>query len=41
MSYDKVNDEYSCHNNKKLKVIGKKIRKSKSEYELEISTTTI
>ncbi|MPQ65004.1 IS1182 family transposase, partial [Clostridium estertheticum] len=30
MNYDEINDEYTCHNNKKLKVIDNKIRKSKS-----------
>ena len=37
MNYDAVNDEYTCHNNKKLKVIGNKIRKSKSGYEASIT----
>jgi len=37
MNYDKVNDEYTCHNNKKLKVIDNKIRKSKSGYEASVT----
>ena len=37
MNYDEVNDEYTCHNNKKLKVIYNKIRKSKSGYEASVT----
>jgi transposase len=37
MSYDKEKDEYTCHNNKKLKLIGTKTRKSKSGYQAEIT----
>jgi transposase len=37
MNYDEVNDEYTCHNNKKLKVIDNKIRKSKSGYQASVT----
>ncbi|MBC8059696.1 MAG: IS1182 family transposase [Clostridiaceae bacterium] len=37
MAYDEEKDEYTCHNNNKLKPIGKTIRKSKSGYESEIT----
>jgi len=37
MIYDAINDEYTCHNNKKLKPIGTKIRKSKSGYEADVT----
>ena len=37
MAYDEEKDEYICHNDKKLKPVGKKIRKSKSGYEAEIT----
>ncbi|MDS0526759.1 IS1182 family transposase [Clostridium sp. SHJSY1] len=37
MIYDEINDEYTCHNNKKLKPIGTKIRKSKSGYEADVT----
>jgi len=37
MNYDEVNDEYTCHNNKKLNVIGNNIRKSKSGYEADVT----
>lgn len=33
MIYDELLDEYTCHNNKKLKFIKTKKRKSKSGYE--------
>lgn len=32
MIYDKVSDEYTCHNSKQLVVTGQKIRKSKNQY---------
>ncbi|MBC8061356.1 MAG: transposase, partial [Clostridiaceae bacterium] len=37
MAYDEEKDEYTCHNNKKLKPVGKTNRKSKSGYESEIT----
>ena len=37
MIYDEINDEYTCHNNKKLNVIGEYIRKSKSGYEADVT----
>ena len=37
MAYDEEKDEYTCHNNKKLKPIGKKTRKSRSGYEAEVT----
>lgn len=37
MNYDEVNDEYTCYNNKKLKVIDNKIRKSKSGYQASVT----
>lgn len=37
MSYDEENDEYTCQNGKKLKVVGQTTRKSKSEYTSEIT----
>ena len=37
MNYDEVNDEYTCHNNKKLKVIYNTIRKSKSGYKANVT----
>ncbi len=37
MAYDEEKDEYTCHNNKKLKPIGQRIRKSKSGYESEVT----
>lgn len=37
MHYDEMNDEYICHNDKKLKFIGTKTRKSKSGYQSEIT----
>lgn len=37
MRYDSTKDEYTCYNNKKLKPIGTKIRKSKSGYEAEVT----
>jgi len=37
MDYDEVNDEYTCHNNKKLKVIDNRIRKSKSGYQASVT----
>jgi transposase len=37
MSYDKKTDEYTCHNNKRLKPIGTKTRKSKSGYQAEVT----
>jgi transposase len=37
MNYDEVNDEYTCHNNKKLKVIYNTIRKSKSGYQANVT----
>jgi transposase len=37
MAYDEEKDEYTCHNNKQLKPIGKKTRKSKSGYEAEVT----
>jgi transposase len=37
MHYDSTKDEYTCHNNKKLKPIGTKLRKSKSGYEAEVT----
>ena len=37
MNYDEINDEYTCHNNKKLTVIGTNIRKSKSGYEASVT----
>ena len=37
MAYDEEKDEYTCHNNKKLKPIGKKTRKSKSGYEADVT----
>lgn len=37
MYYDRIKDEYTCHNNKKLKPIGVKTRKSKSGYEAEVT----
>lgn len=36
MDYDKEKDEYTCNNNKKLKPVGTKIRKSKSGYQAEL-----
>jgi len=35
MNYDEVNDEYICHNEKRLMPIGTRKRKSKSGYEIE------
>jgi len=37
MIYDEINDEYTCHNNKKLKVIGESTRRSKSGYEADVT----
>lgn len=37
MNYDEINDEYTCHNNKKLKVIYNMIRKSKSGYQANVT----
>ena len=37
MIYDEANDEYTCHNGKKLKVIGLMKRKSVTGYESEIT----
>lgn len=37
MDYDEENDEYTCHNNKKLKPIGTKTKKSKSGYQAEVT----
>ncbi|MBZ9632823.1 IS1182 family transposase [Clostridium sp. FP1] len=37
MNYDEVNDEYTCHNNKKLKVLYNTIRKSKSGYKASVT----
>ena len=37
MDYDEINDEYTCHNKKKLKVIGQKIRKTRSGYEADVT----
>jgi len=37
MIYDEIKDEYTCHNNKKLNVIGEYIRKSKSGYEADVT----
>lgn len=37
MEYDELNDEYTCHNKKKLRPIGTIIRKSKSEYKSEVT----
>ena len=37
MNYDEANDEYTCHNNKKLNVIRNNIRKSKSGYEARVT----
>ena len=37
MDYDEINDEYTCHNNRKLKVIDEITRKSKSGYEADVT----
>jgi len=37
MKYDEINDEYTCHNNKKLKVNYNTIRKSKSGYKASVT----
>jgi transposase len=37
MKYDEINDEYTCHNNKKLKVSYNTIRKSKSGYKASVT----
>ena len=37
MNYNEANDEYTCHNNKILKVISNNIRKSKSGYESSVT----
>ena len=37
MEYDEINDEYICHNKKRLKPVGMTIRKSKSSYKSEIT----
>lgn len=37
MQYDETTDEYTCHNNIKLKPIGTKVRKSKSGYEAKVT----
>lgn len=37
MSYDEINDEYICHNNRKLKPVSIKKRESKSGYKSEVT----
>jgi transposase len=37
MAYDEKEDEYTCHDNRKLKVTVKKTRKSKSGYEADVT----
>ncbi|MCT8978883.1 transposase, partial [Clostridium sp. CX1] len=37
MNYDSEKDEYTCYNNKKLKPIGIKTRKSKTGYEASVT----
>jgi transposase len=37
MAYDEISDEYTCHNKKKLKVIGQKTRKTRSGYEADVT----
>jgi hypothetical protein len=37
MAYGETKDEYTCHNNKKLKPVGIKTRESKSGYKAEVT----